>query len=166
MTKARLVAAVALMAVWCNTAYGQQGSAVQLDEVVVDSDRGRSDAQTNGPTGVKGYTATAASAATKTDTPLVEIPQTVSVVTRENLTDRNVQTLNEALAYTPGASASVFGFDPRFDDVYIRGFDTIYNGVYRDGLRDINAPGAGAQFRNEPYGLDAITIIEGPAGAT
>ena len=158
-------AAVVLMLSF-GTGLAQEGAAVKLDEIVVEGTKAALVPLTNGPTGVKGYTAEAASAATKTNTPLVEIPQTVSVITRENLTDRNVQTLNEALAYTPGASASVFGFDPRYEDVYIRGFDTIYNGVYRDGLRDLNAPGAGAVFRNEPYGLDAITVIEGPAGAT
>ena len=48
----------------------------------------------NGPTGVKGYTAENVSAATKTNTPLVDVPHTVSVVTRENLSDRNVRTLS------------------------------------------------------------------------
>lgn len=159
----RAIIALSVM-VASGRASAENGASIALGEVVVDAAQVAT--PTNGPTGVKGYTADAVSAATKTNTPLVEIPQSVSVVTRENLSDRNVQTLNEALAYTPGASTSVFGLDSRFDDVYIRGFDTLYNGVYRDGLRDLNAPGAGSIFRNEPYGLDAITIIEGPAGAT
>ena len=139
---------------------------MQLDEVVVDSGSRGAPAPTNGPTGVKGYAATGVSSATKTSTPLVEIPQTVSVVTRENLDDRNVQSLQDALSYTAGASTSVFGSDPRYESIYIRGFNTDYNGIYRDGLRELNAAGSGAIFRTEPYGLDAITVIEGPAGAT
>ena len=59
-----------------------------------------------GPTGVVGYTAKGSAAATKTNTPIIETPASVSVVTREQLNDRNVQTLNEAIAYTPGVSSN------------------------------------------------------------
>ncbi len=114
-----------------------------------------------GPTGVVGYTARGSAAATKTNTPIIETPASVSVVTREQLNDRNVQTLNEAIAYTPGVSANVFGFDPRFDSFYIRGFDVTNVGIYRDGLRQPSAPFAIP--RVEPYGLDALTILRGPA---
>lgn len=151
-------------------AFGAQASAdpvgplVQLDDVTVQT--APRAAATTGPTGIVGYTATSAPVATKTNTPLDRVPASVSVITRENLDDRNVQTLTDALAYTPGAETGLAGFDPRYDDIYIRGFDTIYNGVYRDGLRDLNAAGAGAVFRNEPYGLDAISILRGPAAAT
>lgn len=114
-----------------------------------------------GPSGVVGYTAKVSPTATKTNTPLIETPQSVSVVTREQLNDRNVQSLNEALAYTPGTSTDVFGFDPRFDAFYIRGFQVTYNGIYRDGLRQ---PGVGlAVPRIEPYGTEALTILRGPA---
>lgn len=146
-----------------------QGASVQLNEIVVDGKGNASDGkgkQTNGPTGIKGYVADNVSAATKTNTPLVKIPASVSVVTRENLTDRNVQTLNDAVAYTPGAEVNVFGYDPRFDSIYIRGFDTTYDGVYRDGLRLANAAGAGAIFKNEPYGFDSLTVLRGPSAAT
>jgi iron complex outermembrane receptor protein len=99
--------------------------------------------------------------ATKTNTPLIETPQSVSVVTREQLNDRNVQSINEALAYTPGVSSNVFGFDPRFDAFYIQGFDETYTGVFRDGLRQ---PGVNqAVARIEPYGIEALTILRGPA---
>jgi iron complex outermembrane recepter protein len=73
-----------------------------------------------------------------------------------------VQSLNEAISYTPGVSANVFGFDPRFDAFYIRGFNVTNVGIYRDGLRQPSAPFAIPKV--EPYGLDAITILRGPAG--
>ena len=113
-----------------------------------------------GPSGVVGFTAKASPTATKTNTPLIETPQSVTVVTREQLEARNVQTLNEALAYAPGTSTDVFGFDPRFDAFYIRGFDATYNGVFRDGLRQ-SAVGL-AVPRIEPYGTEAVTILRGP----
>ncbi|MDP4025475.1 TonB-dependent siderophore receptor [Methylobacterium sp. NEAU 140] len=114
-----------------------------------------------GPSGVTGYVARVSPTATKTNTPLIETPQSVSVVTRAQLNDRNVQDVNQALSYTPGVSANVFGFDPRFDAFYIRGFLETYDGIFRDGLRQ-----AGVNLavpRVEPYGTEALTILRGPA---
>ena len=110
-----------------------------------------------------GYVATESSAATKTSTPLVEVPQSVSTVTRQQLQDRNSQSLVDALQYVPGVRVNVSGFDPRFDTFNIRGFDATSSGIYRDGLRQVNS-GFG-QFRTEPYGLDSITILRGPTGS-
>jgi iron complex outermembrane receptor protein len=113
--------------------------------------------------GTVGYVATRNNAGTKTDTPLIEVPQSVSVVTREELDDRNVQTLTEAVAYTPGVRTGQSGFDPRFDVFTIRGFDTTYTGIYRDGLR---LPGANMSvFKVEPYGVESVTVLRGPSSA-
>lgn len=147
-----------------------QDTAVRIDEISVEADRpvataiGGSSATSGGgggPSGVVGYTARVSPTATKTNTPLIETPQSVSVVTREQLDDRNVQTVNEAVAYTPGVSSNVFGFDPRFDAFYIRGFPATYTGIYRDGLRQSGV--LLAVPRIEPYGVEALTILRGPA---
>ncbi|SFJ27593.1 iron complex outermembrane recepter protein [Bradyrhizobium sp. cf659] len=114
---------------------------------------------TNGAT--TGYVATSSAAGTKTNTPLIETPQSLSVVTRKELEDRNVQTLKDAVNYTPGVTTSAFGYDPRFDSFYIRGFDVTYTGIYRDGLRQ-----GGGNFaipEIEPYGLESVSILRGPA---
>ncbi|MCJ2040119.1 TonB-dependent siderophore receptor [Methylobacterium sp. J-059] len=115
-----------------------------------------------GPSGISGYTARVATAATKTNTPLIEVPQSVSVVTREQLNDRNVQTFSDAINYVPGAISARSGFDSRFDQIFIRGFDVLTNqGIYRDGLRVI---GSGFAYpKSEPYGAEALTILRGPA---
>ncbi len=115
-----------------------------------------------GPSGVTGYTARVSTAATKTNTPLIEAPQSVTVITREQLNDRNVQTFTDAVNYVPGAVSARSGFDPRFDQIFIRGFDVLTNqGIYRDGLRVI---GSGFAFpKSEPYGAEALTILRGPA---
>lgn len=109
------------------------------------------------------YVAETTSVATKTATPIIEIPQAVSVVTRQQMDERNVQTLTEALTYTPGVQIGVFGFDPRFDSFFIRGFDITYTGIYRDGLRQ--PAGTFSIFKTEPYGLQNITVIKGPNSA-
>jgi iron complex outermembrane receptor protein len=46
---------------------------------------------------VEGYVAPESATGTKTVTPLVEIPQSISVITRERMDDQNVQTVDDAL---------------------------------------------------------------------
>ncbi|MGY3484885.1 outer membrane receptor protein involved in Fe transport [Bradyrhizobium sp. USDA 4011] len=92
---------------------------------------------------------------TKTNTALIETPQSLSVVTQKELRDRNVQTLKDAVNYTPGVTTTAFGYDPRSDSFYIRGFDATHTGIYRDGLRQ-----GGGNFaipKIEPYDLDSVS---------
>ncbi|GEP07255.1 TonB-dependent siderophore receptor [Methylobacterium oxalidis] len=155
-----------------------QDTAVQLDQLSVEGVASAPAAASNlsagdggtaatsggggGPSGITGYVARVATAATKTNTPLIEVPQSVSVLTREQLNDRNVQTFTDAVNYVPGAISARSGFDPRFDQIFIRGFDVLTNqGIYRDGLRVI---GSGFAYpKSEPYGAEALTILRGPA---
>ncbi len=67
----------------------------------------------------RGLLPSAATAGTKTDTPIIEIPQSISVVTRDQMDARAVQTVVEALQYTPGVYAHGGGKDPRFDSFSI-----------------------------------------------
>ncbi|MBB3471972.1 TonB-dependent siderophore receptor [Sphingomonas sp. BK345] len=106
---------------------------------------------------VTGTTATA----TKTATPLVDIPQSVTLLDRRRLEDRASRTLNEALAYIPGVNTGSYGFDPRFDAFFIRGFQATYTGVFRDGMRQLNSPLG--LWRNEPYGIERLAVVRGPA---
>jgi iron complex outermembrane receptor protein len=110
-----------------------------------------------------GYVPQRTSAGMRSDTPILEIPQSISVVTRQQLDDRNVQTLSQALDYTASVRAGAFGFDPRFDSFYMRGFDMTYVGVYRDGLRQPAGPFS--IYKTEPYGLDAIVAVKGPSSS-
>lgn len=101
-----------------------------------------------------------ASTATKTDTPILVTPQSVSVITRDQLTLQNPQDIGQAISYSSGVSPSEFGFDPRFPQFQIRGFNEFYGGLYQDGLRlpasDFIAP------LLEPYGLEQLEIVRGP----
>ncbi|EWY42575.1 ferrichrome-iron receptor [Skermanella stibiiresistens SB22] len=108
-----------------------------------------------------GYVAKSSRTATKTDTPLMEVPQSISTITQQQLDDRNPQSLSDALNYTPGTRIGAYGFDPRYDAFFVRGFPATYNGIFRDGLRQYNSPSG--IFRTEPYGLEGITILKGPA---
>ena len=108
---------------------------------------------------VENYVAGVSAAGTKTDTPLRETPQSISVVGKEQIRDQGVQNLNEALRYTPGVLADGFGFDNRGDYSIIRGVPADY---YLDGLRR----GFGTYYNSipmEPYSLERVEVLRGPA---
>lgn len=110
-----------------------------------------------------GYVARQDRIGTKVDTPIAEIPQAISVVTQDQIEDQKPRTLNEALSYTASANPNNFGFDSRYDAFYLRGFPAYYNGIFRDGLRQYNGPSA--WFKTEPYGIEGLTVLKGPASS-
>ncbi|MCA1474176.1 TonB-dependent receptor plug domain-containing protein [Bradyrhizobium sp. NBAIM08] len=109
---------------------------------------------------VQGFVATRSATGTKTNTPLIETPQSVSVVTQDQIRDTGARTVGEALAYTAGVQTQPYGFNPRYDQFLIRGFAANQYGNYRDGLRQGN--GSFAYFRNEPYCAERIEVLRGP----
>ena len=109
------------------------------------------------------FVAKVSGAATKTGTPIVEAPQSISVVTREQLDKRDVKTIVEALQYVPGIYTDPGGKDPRFDIYTIRGFNGQGNSAYRDGLREIGNGDFFTHFRTETYGVERIDVIRGPS---
>ncbi|MCJ8521057.1 iron complex outermembrane receptor protein [Pseudorhizobium tarimense] len=111
----------------------------------------------------EGYVAKSARTATKTSTPVAETAQPVSIVSRKQLDDRQPQNVTEAISYIPGVRGGQFGAEPRFDSFKIRGIDLTYTGVFRDGLRQISSPNG--LFRIEPYGVEALTVLRGPAAS-
>lgn len=112
--------------------------------------------------GAPSFGATRSAAGTKTDTPIVESPQSVSVISRAFIEATGAQSLPQAVRYSAGVTTGVFGNDPRFDQIYIRGFPVNLLGDYRDGLRQAFSAGL-LGFRTEPYGLDRIVMLRGPS---
>lgn len=110
---------------------------------------------------VNGYVASQSASASKTDTPLIETPRSVSVIDRKELDDRGVTSIPEAVRYSSGVTTGGFGYDPRFDQIYVRGFSTTTLGDFRDGLKQF--PAGFTTFRTEPYQLSSIEVIKGPA---
>jgi iron complex outermembrane receptor protein len=91
---------------------------------------------------------------------LIEIPQSISVISREQLDEQNVQSLSQALVYTAGVSVNGTGTDTRYDWPLIRGFSATTYGMYLDGLRWMPNQLSG---RFDPYGLESIDVLKGPA---
>ena len=80
-----------------------------------------------------GYAADDGSTAMKTPTPLIDTPQSVSVVTRDQLDDQNVRQLGDALRYVAGISME--SGEGHRDEIFIRGQETTAD-FFLNGLRD------------------------------
>ncbi|ELY4716480.1 ferrichrome porin FhuA [Cronobacter sakazakii] len=100
--------------------------------------------------------------ATKTDTPIEKTPQSVSVVTREEMDMHQSQSVKEALGYTPGVVVSNRGASTTYDFVSIRGFTSVglSQNNYLDGLK------LQGNFYNDavidPYMLERVELMRGP----
>ena len=116
-------------------------------------EEGFSDDQEIIVTGEKeGYVAIS-SAGLKTDTPLIDTPQTVSVVTREQLDDQALQDIGDILRYTPGAS--IGQGEGNRDQITIRGQNTTAD-FFVDGIRD------DVQYFRPLYNIERVEIHKGP----
>jgi iron complex outermembrane receptor protein len=110
---------------------------------------------------VHGYVAKQSVTATKTDTPILETPQPISVVTQDQIASQGAQTLPQALRYVPGVILEPYGASSIFNDVKIRGF---LAPRYLDGLRLPNDTiTTFAQTRIEPWNLERIEVLKGPS---
>lgn len=99
-----------------------------------------------------GYDIEKTRSATKTETPLIDVPQTVTVLSREQLDDQGVESLNDALRYVPGV---VLGQgEGHRDQITLRGQSTTAD-FFLDGLRD------DAQYYRSLYNIDRIEVLKG-----
>ncbi|URN88074.1 MAG: TonB-dependent siderophore receptor [Pseudomonas protegens] len=109
---------------------------------------------------VDGYLATRTAAGTKTDTSLVEAPRSISVATRQQMEDRNVQNLDDAVRYMPGIVSASYGSDTRYDWMRVRGFEPTQ---FLDGLP--LPRGVYANPKAETWNLDRLALLRGPASS-
>ncbi|QOV64839.1 ferrichrome porin FhuA [Kosakonia pseudosacchari] len=100
--------------------------------------------------------------ATKTDTPIEKTPQSVSVVTNEEMQIRQPASVKEALGYTPGVVVSNRGASNTYDFVSIRGFSTPgpTQNNYLDGIKLQGDYYSGATI--DPYMLERVELMRGP----
>ncbi|KHL74215.1 TonB-dependent receptor [Pseudomonas putida] len=136
---------------------GQGETSLQLEPISIDATASQS---AFAP--VEGYFTSNASSATKTDRPILETAQSISVVTAEQIADRKVDRVEDAVAYTAGVRVGASGLDPRFDMISIRGFETTMGADFLDGLRQ---PGSGwlSLYQTEAYNLERIEVLKGPS---
>lgn len=108
---------------------------------------------------VIGYVAKRSATATKTNTALLETPQSISVITKDQMEAQGARSLRDAIGYTPGIGAQSNGYRDT-DNVVMRGFAIDNSSIRRDGLRSPSNTFTGSQ---EPYGLERIDILRGAA---
>lgn len=100
----------------------------------------------------EGYDIEKTRTATKTETPLIDVPQTVSVISREQIEDQGIESLGDALRYVPGV---VLGQgEGHRDQITLRGQNTTAD-FFLDGLRD------DAQYYRPLYNTDRIEVLKG-----
>ncbi|WP_025137758.1 TonB-dependent siderophore receptor [Achromobacter sp. DH1f] len=111
-----------------------------------------------------GLLASTSSSATKTDTALIETPQSVSIITREQLDEQKPRSVSEALRYTPGAFTGLVGAADRYDYVALRGFieNSTDNTIY-DGLKLLSDSGTFSSIQIDPYFVERIDVFRGPS---
>lgn len=108
---------------------------------------------------ITGLKARRAAAGTKTETPLIETPQSITVIDGAELSRRNVQSINQALGFVAGVAPNQRGgMVTRYDQLVVRGFAP---GVFLDGMRLIAGPYSTPQI--DFNRIDHIDIVKGPA---
>lgn len=107
-----------------------------------------------------GYAAKRTASGTKTDTALNEVPRSISVATREQMQDRAVQNIDDAVRYMPGVIASSYGSDTRAEWLKIRGFEPTQ---MLDGLP--LPKGTYAMPKLETWNLERVAVLRGPSSS-
>jgi iron complex outermembrane receptor protein len=111
---------------------------------------------------VDGFVARYSMTGTKTDTPLIETPQSISVVTRDQMTWQAIQKTEQALRYEAGVRAELAD-DLRHQNISVRGFSVAASnqGIYLDGLA--LATRYYGSYGINPYALERVEVLRGPA---
>jgi catecholate siderophore receptor len=104
-------------------------------------------------TDMAGYNAMSVSSATRTLTPLLDVPQSVTVVSRDSIKEQSMQSIADVVRYVPGVT-SVQGENNR-DQVVIRGNNSTAD-FFVDGVRD------DAQYFRDLYNVDRFEALKGP----
>ena len=103
----------------------------------------------------KTYLKKTTSTATKTDTRIRDIPQSISVITEEQIKDQSLLGLKDAIQYSPGVMAGQ-GEGNR-DSIWFRGNQSTSD-IFVDGVRD------DVQYYRDLYNIDRVEVLMGPNG--
>ncbi len=99
-----------------------------------------------------GYDTEKTPTATKTQTPLIDVPQAINVISREQMDDQGVESLGDALRFVPGVSIGL-GEGHR-DQITLRGQNSTAD-FFVDGLRD------DAQYYRPLYNIERVEVLKG-----
>ena len=98
------------------------------------------------------YGARRISSATKTDTPLKDVPQAISIISESQIADQQLRSIGEALYFVPGASTGT-GEGNR-DQIILRGNSSTAD-FFIDGVRD------DTQYVRDFYNVERMEVLKG-----
>jgi catecholate siderophore receptor len=142
----RLLLATTALIVACNGGGASAQQAIELGTITVQGD-----------TGQTGYIADSTPVATKTNTPLINIPQSLNVITKDFIRDQNFQSITDVTRYVPGVN--VHQGEGNRDELVIRGVDSSAN-FFVNGFRD------DVQYFRDLYNTQSIEVLKGPSALT
>ncbi len=110
---------------------------------------------------IQGYVANRSSTGTKTNTPINETPQAITVIGAEQIRDQAPRKFDDALRYAPGVYGATFGADNRNDWFLIRGFKSDDNSMFLDGMQLFYT--SYASWKLQPFNMERIEVLRGPS---
>jgi catecholate siderophore receptor len=131
--------------------------AIALGQLIIVSAHAEEvSADSNEPIVVNGtasdYTVASTNSATKTDTPLIDVPQSINIVTKEQIEDQALHSIGDVLRYVPGTT--VGQGEGNRDQIVLRGQNTTAD-FFIDGVRD------DVQYFRGLYNVDRVEILKG-----
>jgi iron complex outermembrane receptor protein len=97
--------------------------------------------------------------ALKISTPLTETPRALTEISQEQLQERGVKKMDEALRYSTGVLATPYGADNKSEWLKVRGFEW---SSYLNGLKTLKENGF-YNWIQEPYGTEQLVVLKGPS---
>ncbi|MEY3759800.1 MAG: hypothetical protein RIR39_1291 [Pseudomonadota bacterium] len=105
------------------------------------------------PNIIKGYQAKTNATAIKTDTALIDLPQSITVIPQELIKDQNMQSIADTLRYVPGVG--IAQGEGNRDTPIFRG-NSSTSDMYVDGIRD------DVQYFRDLYNIERVDVLKGP----
>src|SRR5262249_21287336 len=93
----------------------------------------------------------------KLTAPIIDVPQSINTISEQELQDRAITDLNQALHTVPGVTIGAGEFRSMGNSPTIRGF-VARTDMFLDGIRDYG------DYYRDPFNLESIEVLEGPAG--
>lgn len=91
--------------------------------------------------------------ATRTDTPVRDVPQSITVITRDLINDQAMRSVADVLRYVPGAQ--VAQGEGHRDQIVLRGNNSTAD-FFVDGMRD------DVQYYRDLYNVERVEVLKGP----
>jgi catecholate siderophore receptor len=105
----------------------------------------------------RGFVTDSTRSATRTETPLRDIPQTVNIVPQELIRAQNVTSLADALRNVPGITLTApEGGTSNQQNFWLRGFPA-GGDVFLDGVRDVG------EYNHDLFNVESVEVLKGPS---